>query len=301
MNTPVANLQDLQQPAGPKLFHTTRPFLWCLRRELWEYRSVYIAPVALAAVFLFGFMVSTTHLPAKLRALDPAQQQQALLAPYDLAALLVMATTFLIAIFYSLEAFQSERRDRSVLFWKSLPVSDLLTVLSKATVPIIILPVVTIIVTLLTQWLMLLVSSAVLAGSGVGAATLWHNVPVGEMQLGLVYHLIAIHSLWYAPIFGYLLLVSAWARRLAFLWAALPPLVIAFVEKIAFNTTHFGNLLGRRIGGVTNGSDAASAAMSMSHAHPGELLTSPGLWIGLALTALFLIAAVRIRRRRGPV
>jgi ABC-2 type transport system permease protein len=301
MNTPVANLHEVEPPAGAPLFHATRPFYWCLRRELWEYRSIYMGPLAVAAVFLFGFLISTIRLAPKLPGLDAKKTQELLQAPYDLAALLIMGTTFLIAIFYSLEAFQSERRDRSILFWKSLPVSDLLTVLAKATVPIIILPLVTLVVTLLTQWLMLLVGSAVLASTGVGLATLWDNVPVGGMQLGLVYHLIAIHSLWYAPIFGYLLLVSAWARRFAFLWAALPLLAVGFVEKIAFNSTHFGDLLAGRIAGATDGRSAASASMAMSHVHPGDLLASPGLWIGLVLTVVFLTAAARIRRYRGPI
>jgi ABC-2 type transport system permease protein len=300
MNTQAANLHELEHPPGGPLLHPTRPFFWCLRRELWEYRSIYIAPVGVATLFLLGFIISTTHLPSKLRTLDAAQRQQALRGPYDMAALAVMATTFLIAIFYSLEAFQSERRDRSILFWKSLPVSDLQTVLAKAAIPIVILPFVTIVVTLLTQYLMLLATSAALSATGVGDAKLWDNVPVGEMQLGLVYHIVAIHCFWYAPIFGYLLLVSTCARRLAFLWAALPLLVIGFVEKIAFNTTHFANLLERRIGGGAEGG-AAAASMSVNHVHPSALLASPGLWTGLVLTLLFLMMAARIRRYRGPL
>ena len=100
---------------------------------------------------------------------------------------------------------------------------------------------------------MFLESSAVLAGSGVGASALSSNVPLAQMQVGLLFHLIAIHGLWFAPIYGWLMLVSAWARRMAFLWATLPLLVIGFVEKIAFNTSHFGMMLGNRVGGAAGG------------------------------------------------
>ena len=302
---PASALHDFEpQVSPPAVSSPTCPFYWSVRRELWEYRSIYLAPLAVAAVFLFGFMISTIHLPAKLRALDPAKQQEALQQPYDFVALLIMFTTFLITLFYCLEAFQGERRDRSTLFWKSLPVSDLTTVLAKATIAIVIIPVLTFAVTIVTQWIMFLLSSAVLAGRGIGVATLRSNVPLGVMQLLLFYHLIAIHALWYAPIYGWLLLVSAWARRVAFLWAALPLLAIGFVEKIAFNTTHFGELFGRRISGGAEGEFFPGNGMPMhplGDLHPGGFLTSPGLWIGLAVTAAFLVAAARMRRNRGPV
>jgi ABC-2 type transport system permease protein len=305
MNPPASTLHDFDQPiSSPAVSFPTRPFYWSVRRELWEFRSIYIAPLAVAAVYLFGFMISLIHLPARISALDPSRQQEALQQPYDFVALAIMGTTFLIALFYSVEAFQGERRDRSILFWKSLPVSDLTTVLSKAAIPIVIIPLLTVAVTLVTQWMMFLVSSAVLAGSGLGVGTLTSNVPLGQMQLGLMFHLIAIHGLWYAPIFGWLLLVSAWARRVAFLWAALPPLAIVFVERISFGTSYFGQLLGERIAGGSRSAVLSSPGgmpVHLDHFHLGEFLASPGLWIGLALTAAFLFAAARMRRDRGPV
>jgi ABC-2 type transport system permease protein len=151
---------------------------------------------------------------------------------------------------------------------------------------------------------MLLLSSAVLLGSGVSVPTLWAQVSLFQMSLMLLYHLLAIHGLWYAPIYGWLLLVSAWARRAVFLWAALPLLAIGIVEKIAFNSSHFGSMLGNRIGG---GPEAVTAPGTfpmdppMTHLTPGNFLFSPGLWIGLAITAAFLGAAVRLRRYREPI
>ena len=59
-------------------------------------------------------------------------------------------------MFYCLDALYGERRDRSILFWKSLPVSDLTTVLSKASIPIVVLPLLTFAVTVATQLIMLL-------------------------------------------------------------------------------------------------------------------------------------------------
>lgn len=284
----------------------TRRMYWSVRRELWESRSIYLAPLAVAALILFGFLLSTIHLRDKMRValtLDPMQQHESMAQPYHFAALMLMFTTFVVGVFYCLDALQAERRDRSIWFWKSLPVSDLTTVLSKASVPLVVLPLVTFATTVVTQLIMLLLSTAVLLGSGLSVATLWAEVSLFKMALMLLYHLVTVHSLWYAPIFGWLLLVSAWARRAAFLWAGLPLLAIGIFEKIAFNTAHFAALLQRRMAG---GAEAITAPGSvpmdtMTSLTPAHLLSSPGLWIGLALTAAFLAAAVRLRRSRGPI
>lgn len=292
---------------APAAVSATRPFYWSIRRELLENRSIYIAPLMVAGVFLLGFMVTTGALPNTMRALptlSPAQQHQRIAQPYDFAAGVLMLTQILVGVFYSLEALHGERRDRSILFWKSLPVSDRTTVFAKASVPIMIVPLLSWAVTAATQLIMLLLSTAVVAGSGQSVATLWAQVSVFQTLLMLLYHLVTVHSLWHAPIYGWLLLVSAWARRAVFLWAVLPVLAILAVEKIAFNTSHFGALLIYRFAGGPEAMAMATGNMPIdigTHLTPGRFLISPGLWIGLAVTAAFLITAARLRRYRGPI
>ena len=277
----------------------TRPFYWSIRRELWENRSIYIAPLAVAVVCLFGFLIATMGFALSTPNLD--QRRAALEGPYSFVTGVIMGTAFVVSVFYSLDALHGERRDRSILFWKSLPVSDLTTVLSKASIPLIVLPLLAFAIVVVTQVIMLLLSSLVLMGSGLNVAPLW--TPVFQMSLMLLYHLVTVHVLWYAPIYGWLLLVSGWARRAAFLWAALPPLAICAVEKIAFNTTHFAAMLQNRLAG---GAEAITAPDTMpiapmTHLTPGNFLSSPGLWIGLIIAAGFLAAAVRLRRYQGPI
>jgi ABC-2 type transport system permease protein len=279
---------------------------WSVRRELWENRSIYIAPLAVAALFLFGFLINVMHLPGKMRtavALTPMEQHELSEEPFALVALLLMGTTFIVSVFYCLDALYGERRDRSILFWKSLPVSDLTTVLSKACIPLLILPLLTFAITVVTQWIMLLISSAVLLGSGLSATTLFSQLSFFQMSMILLNHLVGVHALWYAPIYGWLLLVSAWARRAPFLWATLPLFAVGILEKIAFNTSHFADLVGSRFG--AGGEDAGSKAMGMmamlGQPDAEKLLSSPGLWIGLGVSALFLAAAVRLRRNREPI
>jgi ABC-2 type transport system permease protein len=309
MNTPSNALPDSpmdSQVIAPAAMSATQPMYWSVRRELWENRSIYAAPLAAAAVFLFGFLISLIGLPHKLRglsALDPAHQRHAVAMPYNFAAGLLMVTQLLVGVFYCLDALHGERRDRSILFWKSLPVSDRTTVLSKASIPLVVLPLLTWAITVATQVIMLLLSSAVLKASGFDVATLWTQLSLFQMSMMLLYHLVTVHSLWHAPIYSWLLLVSGWARRAAFLWAVLPPLAIVAIEKIAFNSSHFAAMLGYRFAG---GAEAVPFPGSMlidpeTQLSPGHFLSSPGLWIGLVFTAAFLAAAVRLRRYREPI
>ena len=109
--------------------------------------------------------------------------------PYDAAAMMIMFTVFIVGIFYCLDALYGERRDRSILFWKSLPVSDLTSVLSKAIVPLAILPLLTFVIVLATQFIMLLLSTAVLLPSGL-AGTTWQLLPWPRLSLILLYGLV---------------------------------------------------------------------------------------------------------------
>ncbi len=284
-----------------------RRMYWALRRELWENRSVYVAPLAVAGVALFGFLVSLFHLPARMRSassLGPMEQHGIIEQPYDLAGALLMGTFLFVAAFYCIECLQRERRDRSILFWKSLPVSDLITVAAKASIPFVVLPLLVFAISFATQFVMLVVSSVVLAGSGLSAGSYWAQVSLFPMSLLLLYHIVTVHLLWSAPVYGWLLLVSAWAKRAAFLWAVLPPLVIGALEKLLFNTGHFGTFLLQFLLG--SGTEGLTAPHTMpmdplTTITPLRFLSTPGLWIGLAVTASFLAAAVRLRRYREPM
>ncbi len=298
-DTPLESQVTVVIPASRRL-------VWSVRRELWEYRSLYLAPIAVAALFLLAFLFSAIHPPRNMRAasaLNPVQTLKLLEQPYTIAAFFMMGTTFFVALFYCVDALYSERRDRSILFWKSLPVSDFITVLAKATIPLLFLPLLTFAITIVMQLIMMLFSSVVMLARGQSVAMLWTHLPFFQMSLALLFHLLAMHSLWYAPIYCWLLLVSAWARRAPLLWAALPPAVIAAVEKIAFNTSHFATMLGNRFGGGQSPEfdDHAMMVVPLTALDVGNFLISPGLWIGLAFAALFLAAAVRLRRYREPI
>jgi ABC-2 type transport system permease protein len=271
-----------------------QPFYWSLRRELWENRSIYVAPILVAIVVLFGFLVSTIGLPERRREvllLDPAKARAAIEAPYDMAAIMLILTAFIVGVFYCLDALYGERRDRSILFWKSLPVSDSTTLLSKATIPIVVA----------TQLVMMLWTSLLLISNGMSPASTWTYVPLFRNSFILLYGLAAI-ALWHAPIYGWALLISGWARRATFLWAILPFFAIAFFERITFGTSNFASMLKDRLMGFAPTAFAFKMhSVDCPQLTPAAYLSSPALWLGLMVAVIFIAVAIRLRRYRGPL
>ncbi len=300
MNTQLNDSQTI----APAAMSPTHPFYWSVRRELWENRSIYLAPLAAAGTALLGYLISLTGLAHWNLSTLHSMDQRKFAQPYDTTAGVMMATMILVTVFYCADALYGERRDRSILFWKSLPVSDLTTVLAKASIPFVVLPLITFAITVALQFIMLLFDSAVLLASGKSVAALWTQLSVMRMWLLLLYHLFTSHTFWPAPVYCWLLLVSGWARRATLLWAALPIVAIAGVEKLVFQTSRFAVLVGSRFIG-----DTPSVALTpnmfptdpMTHITPGTFLSTPGLWIGLAIAAAFLAAAVRLRRYQTPI
>ena len=293
------------QVVEPAALAMTRPLYWSVRRELWEYHTIYIAPLAAAGVYFLGFLITVGQQVSKMRglaSLDAMHQYELLAGPYDMASGFLMATGMIVGAFYCLGTLYNERRDRSVLFWKSLPVSDTTAVLAKASVPLVILPLVLWSVTVVLQFAMLLVNSAAIAGSNQNVATLWTQLSPIMLWLMLLYHLVAVHSLWHAPFYGWMLLVSSWAKRAPFLWAVLPAIAIGVLERLIFNSSHFFQFLGYRLAGGESAVSVTDWPLDpMTHVTAGRFLISPGLWSGLIFTAICLALAVRFRRYRSPL
>jgi ABC-2 type transport system permease protein len=292
-------------PAAP---HTTRPFYWSVRRELWENRAVYLAPLAVAGVVLAAFLFTSHALPREvLRAAGTGGEKAShvLHMPYAAAAGASFVITFIVAVFYCLGALHGERRDRSILFWKSLPVSDLTTVLSKAAIPLVVQPLILLAIALAAHLIMLTWSTAILLINGVDPTLLWGRLHLGLMWTMLPYGLL-INVLWDAPLWGYLMLVSAWAKRMTFVWAIAPPLALALFEYLAFHTKHVIGLLDDRVfGGMaeafTVGGKGQVPVRSLADVDVMRVLANPGLWGGLVVAAALLAACVWLRRRSDPI
>lgn len=300
----VENATSTAVPVPP-----ARTFYWSVRRELWENRSLYIAPLVVQSVFVFGFFISLFSLPGRMGAamsMSPAQLRAVISAPFNVPSALMIFTTMLVGAFYCLDTLHGERRDRSILFWKSLPVSDRTTVLAKAAIPLVVLPLQAFVLAVVAHVLIIAGSSIALAGSPRALAAFWSHLRLFQFEIAFASGVAGI-TLWYTPIYAWLLLVSAWARRAVILWAVLPFLMIAVLERIAFGSTAFLGLVKYRLGGwfqqlyVFPPEGTTRAVDPLAHLTPLKFLTTPGLWLGLLVAAGFLAAAIRLRRLREPI
>jgi ABC-2 type transport system permease protein len=286
-------LPSAPAPAWP------RSFYWSVRRELWEHRSVYLAPFGVGALTLVGFLIAAWRLPDDVRAAGVAatakHAAEAIAAPYQFAAFITLATSLFVSALYCLGALYGERRDRSLLFWKSLPVSDLTTVLAKAAIPVVVLPALVFVVAVVTQLIVLTLSLVIVAANGLDVGVPWSHahLPYIWSTLGAA---LPYFALWYAPIYAWMLLVSAWAPRVPTLWAIFPPLALALVEHLGLRTHYVFSWLILRLAGAFT----PSGRVNDGTFDPASYL-DPQLWLGLVVAAALLTGAVWLRRSREPI
>lgn len=300
-------------------------FKTLVTRELWEHRSLVWAPVVTAALLVIGTLLSAqgtgsvqidfdgreSSFFATLSA-DPNANSQ-LFGIWTSSLIIPQAFVgFLVIFFYLLDCLYAERKDRSILFWKSLPVSDTATVLSKAATALVAVPLWVWLLSIVTGLLTFAIVALKVAGTPVAPLGNFHPATWIVLQLTLLQNLL-IAALWYAPVAAYLLLVSAWAKRAPFLWAVLPPALLALFEEITFGSGYVARFIGHRLSGFfeavgpglsVDGDtiDTPAVMHSIRAAYEGlsaaSLLASPGLYLGLLIAAALLFAATRLRRWR---
>lgn len=283
-----------------------KAFAWSVRREVWEHPSVWVAPLAVAAFVLVALAFAARGIGdmAKVFAtLPPEKQQLVVTYPFGITSSVILFTAFVVGLFYSLDALNSERRDRSILFWKSMPVSDTITVLSKAFVPFAVIPVIGLALAFATQVLLLVLGAAVLAAVGADVGAMYARLPILVQTVTILYGVV-MHVLWYAPVYTLLLVVSALARR-PIIWVIVPAIAVQILERIAFGTRYSGALIEYRLMGAMSEAFKPNALnepiTSLAQLDPGRFLASPGLWLGLIAAAAFLAVAIHLRRSREPI
>jgi ABC-2 type transport system permease protein len=280
-------------------------FYWSVRRELWEHRSVWLAPIWVAILVILAFAIGATgHLQvAGFANIPPDKKLMLVAAPFSLSASVVLVTAFVLGAFYSLDALNAERKDRSILFWKSMPVSDRTTVLSKAVIPFAVIPPIALAIALAMQAVLLVVAGIVLKYKGIEGGPLWDMLPLGPIVISLAYG-VMVHALWYAPVYA-LFLVASVATRRPLLWVVVPIVVVQVLEKVAFNTGFSGEFIKWRLLGAMNeafkSSQMKDQVVSLSQLDPARFFSSLGLWLGLAAAAAFLFIAIRLRRQQEPL
>lgn len=289
-----------------------KTYPWLVRREFWENRAIWIVPcaigVALTLAVLFGRVdIAAVAAPDQTRVIGGAA-----LFGYGFIFFAVMT---LYSSWYLLDCLYADRKDRSVLFWKSLPISDTATVLAKLFTGLIAIPVVYFIAADVSTLLMAFIVS-VRAHSSLGGA-LWQPDLWLQLQILWVY-LIFTTAIWYLPFAGWFLVVSAWAKRAVMLWSVLPPLALYLLERWFVGTHWVGTLLEERTVGYVRAfhewSDPSAWVQTVidkdtittpksiwSVIAPADFFSSGATWAGLAVGVLFIAAAIQLRLRRTEI
>ncbi len=290
-------------------------FLWLVRREVWEHKAIWLAPaIVIAGLFL---LMLTAHVQlgyntgASIENLPASSQITLHQLAYAGIALIIFFVMGVIAFFYSIDALYADRSDRSVLFWKSLPLSDSETVLSKFATGAVLIPVVALLGSLVAQLLSGGAIMARLAFEGHGAGYWLHPQSLGGGALMAIIACVTV-ALWYAPLIAYLMLASAWAPRAPFLRAVLPPVAAMIVERMVLQSSYLTDFILRRLlgladlfGGEGPKTDPDNLTELVARIQDRDVVgnlrdfyTSPELWLGLVAAGLLLAAAMWVRRYR---
>jgi ABC-2 type transport system permease protein len=297
-----------------------------LRRELWEHRAIYVTPLVIGMIVSLLSVTGQISISSFDDAVNLAILGVTNLSENERAAainvlMVTVSTMFVFAmliltIFYSLDALYAERKDKSILFWRSIPVTDADTVLSKLLTAMIVIPLVTFLVIIATHLVVLTVTSVWV---GIRGANVWHLIwqaaPFLDNWLATLAFVLAL-PLWLSPFIGWFFLVSAYTRRSPLLAAFLPIIILPLLERSLIGTSLFAEAFFVRSGKLPlfQGIDSAQYFIeSEEELHravesgisllslldiPG-FVTNPGLWIGIIVCALLTTAAIYTRRYRG--
>ena len=297
-----------------------------IRREVWEHRSVLIVPVVIAVVMSLGSIVTQVTVSSAGEAVDIALLGATNLGENERSAMInVFLTSFsflfvlamgILMIFYALDALYAERKDKSILFWRSLPVTDAETVVSKLLVALAVIPLVTFAMIALTHLVVLTISSIWVGIRGANAWHLiWQAAPLLDNWSTTLVLVLAL-AIWVSPFVGWFLFVSAFTKRSPFLVAFLPLVVIPMLESIVFRSWEFGSmllsrapfnvpifegLLGNRFifDDESELLEFAESGMSFfSLIDIGGFFASLDVWLGAAACGLLSFGAVFVRRYR---
>jgi ABC-2 type transport system permease protein len=307
---------------------------WLIKREFWEHKGMVVwTPAVVAGLIILltlsglllgrnmAFEGSAGKLSVELGG-EARDTTIAMLADIYMAfSVPILLILGILVFFYCLGALHDDRRDRSLLFWKSLPVSDQMTVLSKVVLALVAIPLVSVLIGIALSVTVALLLGISMAMHGLNLLGPVLSSPSFYLSPLRLLGLMPVYMLWALPTVGWLLLVSSWARSKVFLWAVGAPLVTAMLVAWANKIFALGmpqgwfmeNVVSRLLLGVAPGNwfmhsriePNQLAQHGADHVRNADLFTAswstlgnPTLWVGVAAGVAMIAGAVWLRRWR---
>jgi ABC-2 type transport system permease protein len=277
-------------------------YLWLIRREFWERRAIWIVPAVISGALIMAALFGRTQIITQVP-LDSPYVGKAYLVATGLLFIFIM---MVYSTLYLLDCLYDDRRDRSVLFWKSLPISDADTVLSKLIVALFAIPLVAFLAADITSLIVAFIVS-VRARAVIGGA-LWVGGDWLQIQVLWMYGIVTC-AIWYLPVAGWCLIVSAWVKRAPMLWSLLPLLVAYLIERFFVGTNYVGRVIGSRLAGYAqaafyvdshgpwNANDGTNTVWQLMDF--GGFFSNTATWVGLLIGAAMVAAAIQLRIHRS--
>lgn len=295
-----------------------------IKREIWEHRSIYVTPMAIASIVTLGVLAMLVFASGFAAELDLAifgaqnlvgdpERKAALTAFFITTSVVFVVALAILTVFYCLDSLYAERKDKSILFWRSLPVTDAETVVSKLITAIVVLPTAAVIGIIGTHIVNLIVMGIWVSMKGGDASVLiWGSVSLFDNWAAAFITLLAT-GIWMSPFIGWFLLVSAYTKRSPLLMAFMPLFLIGIIEPIVIGTHNFAEkVLARgdhfpliRTDNLDRFFDeeewrlADDAISLLAHIDVVQFLSSPATWAGILICGLLSTGAIYVRRFRG--
>lgn len=295
-----------------------------IKRELWEHRAIFVTPIAIASIVTLGTLAALMFAGEFEKELNLAifgaqnvagefERRAALTAFFGGTSWLFLLGLGVLTVFYTLDSLYAERKDKSILFWRSLPVTDAETVIAKLVTAMLVIPAIAIAGIIVTHLVNLVITSIWVASKGGDAGLLiWGSVPFFDNWMATVLVIYAT-AIWMSPFLGWFLFVSAWTKRAPFMIAFLPLVLVPLIEGIFLRSAHFAEAVWGRAAiiplfdvGVDIEAffEEESIRFSeemislMAHIDLGRFFSSIDTWIGIVVCGLLTTAAIYVRRYR---
>ena len=294
-----------------------------IQREVWEHRSLYVTPAVVALVMtlmlLTGYIFASGYkeiidigIVGAQNMADDVHRRTGLMAFLVGNTIVFIIASGILTIFYCLDSLYAERKNKSILFWRSLPITDAETVISKLLTAAVAIPLITFAVIVVAHLVNLVLTSIFVSMEGGSPGFLiWRSAPLFDVWAAILLLLLML-PIWFSPFIGWFLFVSAWTKRSPLLTGFLPLIVVPMLEYFILRTHLIADAIDSRftqwpmfsgIDPETLFDEEAFAAREdtvslLEFVDVGGFLTSPAMWAGVVVCGLFITAAIYVRRYR---